>query len=71
VAVKGLPMLLHLSLFLFFGGLAIFLFKVDSEVFSYVIWWIGLFCLVTGRLVTVGPLSTRPLVVSRLFFFLS
>ncbi|KAI0264770.1 hypothetical protein BGY98DRAFT_1159686 [Russula aff. rugulosa BPL654] len=32
-AVEGLPMLLHLSLFLFFGGLAIFLFNVDREVF--------------------------------------
>ena len=54
-AVEGLPTLLHLSLFLFFGGLAIFLFDVDREVFSYVVWWIGLFCLVYG-VITVLPL---------------
>ncbi|KAH9998211.1 hypothetical protein BJV77DRAFT_740606 [Russula vinacea] len=33
-AVEGLPTLLHLSLFLFFGGLAIFLFNVDHDVFT-------------------------------------
>ena len=54
-AVEGLPALLHLSLFLFFGGVAIFLFHVDREVFSYVICWIGLFCLVYG-MITVLPL---------------
>ena len=54
-AVEGLPALLHVSLFLFFGGVAIFLFDVDREVFSYVIWWIGLFCLVYG-MITVLPL---------------
>ena len=54
-AVEGLPTLLHLSLFLFFGGLAIFLFDVDREVFGYVVWWIGLFCLVYG-MITVLPL---------------
>ena len=53
-AVEGLPALLHVSLFLFFGGVAIFLFDVDREVFSYVIWWIGLFCLVYG-MITVLP----------------
>ena len=54
-AVEGLPTLLHLSLFLFFGGLAIFLFNVDREVFSYVVLWIGLFCLVYG-MITLLPL---------------
>jgi hypothetical protein len=54
-AVEGLPMLLHLSLFLFFGGLAIFLFNVDREVFTYVILWIGLFSLVYG-LITLLPI---------------
>ena len=42
-AVEGLPTLLHLSLFLFFGGLAIFLLNVDEEVFICVVSWIGLF----------------------------
>jgi hypothetical protein len=54
-AVEGLPMLLHLSLFLFFGGLAIFLFDVDREVFGYVICWIGLFLMVYG-MITLLPL---------------
>ena len=54
-AVEGLPTLLHLSLFLFFGGVAIFLFDVDREVFYYAVGWIGLFCLVYG-MITVLPL---------------
>ena len=54
-AVEGLPTLLHLSLFLFFSGVAVFLFSVDREVFGYVVWWIGLFCLVYG-MITVLPL---------------
>ena len=53
--VEGLPKLLHLSLFLFFCGLAVFLFDVDREVFKYVIWWFGLFFLVYG-IVTLLPL---------------
>jgi hypothetical protein len=53
--VEGLPMLLHLSLFLFFGGLVIFLFNVDREVFTGVVWWIGLFSIVYG-LITLLPL---------------
>ena len=53
-AVEGLPTLLHLSLFLFFGGLAIFLFNVDQEVFTCVVSWIGLFSIVYG-LVTLLP----------------
>ena len=53
-AVEGLPTLLHLSLFLFFGGLAIFLFNVDEEVFTCVACWIGLFLIVYG-LITLLP----------------
>jgi hypothetical protein len=45
-AVEGLPTLLHLSLFLFFGGLIIFLFNVDREVFLWVVSWIGIFSMV-------------------------
>jgi hypothetical protein len=54
-AVEGLPTLLHLALFLFFSGLAIFLFNVDREVFTCVVWWIGLFTMVYG-LITLLPL---------------
>ena len=53
-AVEGLPTLLHLSLFLFFGGLVIFLFNVDREVFTCVVSWIGLFSVVYG-LITLLP----------------
>jgi hypothetical protein len=46
-AVEGLPALLHLSLFLFFGGL-------DQEVFLCVVSWIGFFSMVYG-LITLLP----------------
>jgi hypothetical protein len=54
-AVEGLPTLLHLSLFLFFSGVVIFLFNVDQEVFICVVWWIGLFSVGYG-LITLLPL---------------
>jgi hypothetical protein len=54
-AVEGLPTLVHLSVFLFLGGLVIFLFNVDHWVFSSVIWWIVLFSIVYG-LITVMPI---------------
>ena len=54
-AVEGLPTLLHLSLFIFFAGLAIFLFNVDHEVFIFVVWWIGLFSMAYG-LITLLPI---------------
>ena len=54
-AVEGLPTLLHLSVFLFFGGLIIFLFNTNHEVFTSVVWCIGLFSLVYG-LITLLPL---------------
>ncbi|KAH9970867.1 hypothetical protein BGW80DRAFT_528818 [Lactifluus volemus] len=41
-AVETLPTLLHLSLFLFFSGLLIFLFNINHTAFSLVAWWIGL-----------------------------
>ena len=55
LAVEGLPTLLHLSLFLFLGGLCIFLFNVDQEVFNFVVSWIGFFSVVYG-LITLLPL---------------
>ena len=54
-AVEGLPTLLHLSVFLFFGGLAIFLFNVNQEVSICVVWWIGLFSFMYG-LITLLPM---------------
>jgi Family of unknown function (DUF6535) len=41
-SVEALPALLHLSLFLFFIGLAIYLFNINHAVFSAVVWWVGL-----------------------------
>jgi hypothetical protein len=41
-SVEALPTLLHLSLFLFFIGLAIYLFNINHTVFSVVVWWVGL-----------------------------
>ena len=40
-AVEGLPALLHLSLFLFFSGVLIFLFNINHTVFWWVIWTAG------------------------------
>lgn len=47
-AVEALPALLHLSLFLFFSGLVVFLLNINHSVFSPVVLWIGLFSMVYG-----------------------
>jgi Family of unknown function (DUF6535) len=39
--VEAVPTLIHLSLFLFFAGLLIFLFNVNQSVFFAVVWWVG------------------------------
>jgi Family of unknown function (DUF6535) len=41
-SVEALPAMLHLSLFLFFTGLAIYLFNINHTVFNAVVWWVGL-----------------------------
>ena len=46
--VEALPALIHLSLFLFFSGLVIFLFNINHSVFTSVIWWIGPFSMGYG-----------------------
>ena len=46
MAVEALPALLHLSLFLFFSGLVIFLFNVNQTISLSVTWCIGLFSVV-------------------------
>ena len=55
LAVEVLPALLHLSLFLFFGGLAIFLYNIDYEVFIPVVSWLMLLSIVYG-LITFLPI---------------
>jgi hypothetical protein len=52
---EGLPTLLHLSVFLFFAGLAILLFNVNLAVFYSVAWLIAVFSIVYG-VVTLMPL---------------
>jgi Family of unknown function (DUF6535) len=39
--VEALPALVHLSLFLFFSGLVIYLFNINHTVFTVVVWWVG------------------------------
>ena len=50
-AVEALPTMLHLSLFLFFAGLAVFLGNVNSTIFNLVLSWTSLcaalYCCVT------------------------
>ena len=41
-AVEALPTMLHISLFSFFAGLAVFLWNVDLTIFKLVLSWIGL-----------------------------
>ena len=53
--VETLPTLLHLSLFLFFAGLVIYLFNINHTVFTVVAWWVGL-CVATYIGVTLMPL---------------
>ena len=47
-AVETLPVLIHVSLFLFFAGVVIFLFNINHSVFISAIWWIGLFSTIYG-----------------------
>jgi hypothetical protein len=54
-AVEALPALLHLSLFLFFTGLLVFLFNTHHNVFAAVAWWIGL-CTFAYISITFMPL---------------
>ena len=39
--VEMLPTLLHISLFLFFAGLVVFLWNVDLTIFKWVLSWVG------------------------------
>jgi hypothetical protein len=45
-AVEALPTLLHISLFLFFSGLLIYLFNIDLAVFIVLVCCVGLFAVV-------------------------
>ena len=72
-AVEGLPTLLHLSLFLFFGGLVVFLFNVHHTVFISVVWWIGLTTVLYGCITMISIVrhdSPYCAPLSRLIWFL-
>ena len=53
--VDALPTLLHLSLFLFFAGLVVFLCNVDLTIFKCVLSWVGL-CAALYGCITCMPL---------------
>jgi hypothetical protein len=54
-AVEALPTLLHLSLFLFFAGLGVYLFGIHKIIFSVVVAWVGL-CVIVYAYVTALPI---------------
>ena len=54
-AVDALPTLLHISLFLFFAGLVVFLCNVDLTIFGLVLSWVGL-CAVLYGCITCMPI---------------
>ena len=47
-AVEALPTLLHVSLFLFFAGLAVFLWNVNLTIFKLVLSWVSLCTAIYG-----------------------
>jgi hypothetical protein len=53
-AVEALPTMLHVSLFLFFAGLAVFLWNVDLTIFKLVLSWVGL-CAALYGCITIIP----------------
>ena len=42
LVVEALRVMIHLSLFLFFAGLTIFLYNINRSVFGAAVWWMGL-----------------------------
>ena len=53
--VEILPTLLHISLFLFFAGLVVFLWNVDLTIFKLVLSWVGV-CAALYGCITVMPI---------------
>jgi hypothetical protein len=47
-AVNALPAMVHLSLFIFFAGLLIYLFNIHHTVFKVVVCWVALLTTVYG-----------------------
>ncbi|KAH9057263.1 hypothetical protein EDB87DRAFT_1793400, partial [Lactarius vividus] len=55
-AVEALPTLLHVSLFLFFAGVSVFLWNVNLTIFKSVVPWIGV-CISLYGSITLVPIS--------------
>ncbi|KAF8265159.1 hypothetical protein EI94DRAFT_370286 [Lactarius quietus] len=55
LAVEALPTLLHVALFLFFTGLAVFLWNVDLTIFKIVLLWVSV-CTALYGCITLVPL---------------
>jgi hypothetical protein len=54
-AVEALPTLLHASLFLFFAGLAVFLWNVNLTIFKLILSWVGV-CTALYGCITLMPI---------------
>ncbi|KAH9021516.1 hypothetical protein EDB85DRAFT_2278440 [Lactarius pseudohatsudake] len=54
-AVEALPTLLHVSLFLFFAGISVFLRNIDLTIFNSVVSWIGI-CTALYGCITFVPI---------------
>ena len=54
-AVETLPTLLHISLFLFFAGLVVFLCNIDMTIFKLVLSWVGV-CTALYGCITLMPI---------------
>ena len=52
---RAVPILIHISLFLFFSGLPIFLFNVNRTVFNVVVTWLAL-CVAGYACITLMPI---------------
>ena len=58
LAVEALPTMLHVSLFLFFAGLVVFLSNVNLTIFKLALSWIG-FCAAVYGCITLVPIVRR------------
>ncbi|KAF8460863.1 hypothetical protein DFH94DRAFT_597617, partial [Russula ochroleuca] len=52
---RAVPILIHVSLFLFFSGLPVFLFNVNRTVFNVAVTWLGL-CVAGYACITLMPI---------------
>jgi hypothetical protein len=57
-AVEALPLLLHLSLFVFFAGLSVFLHSINRTIFKVVTTWIGA-CAILYLCLSIFPIIRK------------